>query len=208
MSGLRSATWDAVAAAYRWQEPLERRSLDALLRHLPVMAGGLVVDVGAGPGTVTRRLCATEPGTRVIAVEPARRMVAVGRYAGAPVVRGDVTALPLPDAVADAVTAGWVLQLLEPAARASAITECARILRPGGHLGLAVPAEVSGSLRRLVRGASLAALRVAGAGPGRGGPLTVPRDLDDALASASFRQVADVRTARGYWARVVVARLD
>lgn len=208
MSGLRSATWDAVAVAYRVQEPLERRSLDALVRHLPLAAGDLVVDVGAGPGTVTRRLRGTAPATRVLAVEPARRMIAVGRFAGARVIRGDVTALPLPDAVADAVTAGWVLHLLDAPARTAALAECARVLRPGGHLGLAVPGQVSGRLRRVVRGASLGAMRVVGVGRDGAGPLAVPHDLDEGLASAGFRQVAEVRTAGGYWARVVVARLD
>lgn len=196
------SSWDAVAAAYRWQEPLESRSLDALVRLLSVAPGDLVVDVGAGPGTLTRRLRAAGPN-RVVAVEPAVRMVGVGRFGGAGAVRGEATALPLPDAAVDIVTAGWLLHLLDPPARTAAVAECARVLRPGGRLGLVVPGEVTGTVRRVVRGVTRAAMGAVGAS----GPLSVPEDLDEALATAGLETVAEARTGRGYWARVVVARL-
>jgi SAM-dependent methyltransferase len=198
----RTVSWDAAAARYRWQEPLEATGLERLIHLLPVGRGGVVVDLGAGPGTLTRRLRAALPGRAVLAVERSSGMVAVGRYRGAPVVRGDVTALPLPAGSAAAVTAGWVLHVLEPTDRAAAVAECARVLRPGGHLGLVVPAAVRGPVRRLVRAATRAALRPAGSS----GVLAVPADLDGLPAAAGFETVADVTTGRGYWARVVVAR--
>ncbi|MGF1663994.1 MAG: class I SAM-dependent methyltransferase [Kineosporiaceae bacterium] len=198
----RSASWDAAAARYRWQEPLESTGLDRLIRLLPVPGDGVVLDLGAGPGTLTRRLRAALPGHAVLAVERSRAMVAVGRYGGAAVVRGDVTALPLPAGTAAAVTAAWVLHVLEPPERAAALAECARVLRPDGHLGLVVPAAVRDPVRRGVRAATRAALRRTGSS----GVLAVPRDLDGLLVAAGFEVVADVTTGRGYWARVMVAR--
>jgi ubiquinone/menaquinone biosynthesis C-methylase UbiE len=198
----RTVSWDAAAARYRWQEPLESTGLERLIRLLPVPQDGVVLDVGAGPGTLTRRLRVALPGLVVLAVERSRGMVAVGRYREAAVVRGDATALPLPAGSVVAVTAGWILHVLEPTERAAALAECARVLRPGGHLGLVVPAPIRGPVRRAVRAATRAALGLTG----RSGVLVAPPDLDELLAAAGFDTIADVTTGRGYWARVVVAR--
>jgi SAM-dependent methyltransferase len=93
----------------------------------------VAVDLAAGTGLFTREL----PGraARVIAVEPDPRMRAVlaNRSPEVDVREGWGEALPLPDASADAVFVSTAWHWLDPA---RAVPEIARVLRPGGRLGV------------------------------------------------------------------------
>ncbi|OLF16548.1 hypothetical protein BU204_15945 [Actinophytocola xanthii] len=76
-----------------------RHVIDRLVRGAGLGAGDLVIDFGAGPGTITAPLAGT--GARVIAVERDEAFVAVlrRRFADRPLVRvlpGDLRRLPLP----------------------------------------------------------------------------------------------------------------
>ncbi|MHB1491572.1 MAG: class I SAM-dependent methyltransferase, partial [Cellulomonas sp.] len=92
-----------------------------------------VVDVGAGTGKLTAALVA--PGRTVVAVDPDAQMLAAlrGRLPGVETRVGTGESLPLTDASADAVTFGQSWHWVDPT-RGSA--EAARVLRPGGVLGL------------------------------------------------------------------------
>ena len=94
---------------------------------------GLVVDVGAGTGKFTRTLVGH--ARSVTAVEPDAEMRA--RFTAAlPDVRvldGSGEAIPLDDGSADAVTFAQAWHWIDPARGAA---EVARVLRPGGVLGL------------------------------------------------------------------------
>lgn len=94
---------------------------------------GLVVDVGAGTGKFTRTLVGH--ARSVTAVEPDAEMRA--RFTAAlPDVRvldGSGEAIPLDDGSADAVTFAQAWHWVDPARGAA---EVARVLRPGGVLGL------------------------------------------------------------------------
>ena len=63
-----------------------------------------VVELGAGTGKLTRAVA--ELGTRVVAVEPDRRMLAVLRNLGLEGVEGSAETIPFGDGEADAVIAG------------------------------------------------------------------------------------------------------
>lgn len=92
-----------------------------------------VVDVGAGTGKLTAAL--VRPGREVIAVEPDAGMLAAleREVPGARAELGSGEALPLPDASVDAVVYGQAWHWVDvPVASA----EAARVLRPGGVLGL------------------------------------------------------------------------
>jgi SAM-dependent methyltransferase len=99
-----------------------------LLPHLE--AGHRLLDVGAGPGTITADL-ATIVG-EVVATEISEEAAAITR-AGAPGVDvrvADVHALPFADGEFDVVHAHQVLQHVADPARA--LREMARVCRPGG----------------------------------------------------------------------------
>lgn len=92
-----------------------------------------VADVGAGTGKLTRTL--VELGAEVVAVDPDPEMLAALRDAvrAVPTFTGTAERLPLPDASVDAVVLGQAWHWVEPIA---ASAEVARVLRPGGVLGL------------------------------------------------------------------------
>src|SRR6185437_16737943 len=92
-----------------------------------------ILDLAAGTGVVTRELIGR--AARVIAVEPDGRMRAV-LAAGCPeaeVLAGRGEDIPLPAASVDAVVISAAWHWLDPAL---AVPEIARVLRPGGRLGV------------------------------------------------------------------------
>lgn len=88
----------------------------------------LVLDVAGGTGIVGSRLHRT-----VVSVDRSAGMSAFAatRLPGR-VVLGDGTALPFADGSVDAVTAIWLLHLLDERNSARVVAEVARVLRPGG----------------------------------------------------------------------------
>lgn len=101
----------------------------ALLDFLPLRADATVVDVGAGTGKLTRVL--TRRYARVFAVEPLDGMRAILERVvpDAEVLAGRAETIPLPDASVDGVFAAQAFHWF---ANDVAITEFARVLRPGG----------------------------------------------------------------------------
>jgi len=93
----------------------------------------VAVDLAAGTGLFTRALLGRVP--RVIAVEPDPRMreVLARRSPGLDVRGGRGEAMPLPDASADAVFVSTAWHWLD---LPRAVPEIARVLRPGGRLGV------------------------------------------------------------------------
>jgi SAM-dependent methyltransferase len=92
-----------------------------------------VADVGAGTGKLTAILQAA--GHDVVAIDPDPQMLEAlsARYPRIPTLIGTGESLPLADASVDAVTFGQAWHWVDPPA---ASPEVARVLRPGGTLGL------------------------------------------------------------------------
>ncbi|GAA2184011.1 class I SAM-dependent methyltransferase [Brooklawnia cerclae] len=92
-----------------------------------------VADVGAGTGKLTRAVTAL--GHDVVAIDPDPQMLDVlGRVvAGVRAFVGSAESIPLPDASVDAVVLGQAWHWVEPV---TGSREVARVLRPGGVLGL------------------------------------------------------------------------
>jgi SAM-dependent methyltransferase len=109
-----------------------------------------VVDLGAGTGKLTGVLLAA--GHRVVAVEPLDELRAKLAEAlpGVRAVGGRAEAIPLPDASADAVVAAQAFHWFDPE---PALAEIARVLAPGGTLGVIwnVRDESQGWMRELTR---------------------------------------------------------
>lgn len=92
-----------------------------------------VLDLGAGTGKLTRTLVAA--GHAVIAVEPDAGMLEALRreVPAADARQGSAEAIPADDGALDAVTAAQAWHWFD---HERAAAECARVLRPGGVLGL------------------------------------------------------------------------
>src|SRR5271169_4443398 len=126
-------------------QALSRRFLSSLqhpIEWLNIPQGGIALDVGAGPGSITASLArAAGPDGLALGVDISEPMLAraVRAEAGPQVgfLRADAQRLPLRDQTVDAVVSIAVLQLVpDPAA---ALAEMARVLRAGGRLAVMVP---------------------------------------------------------------------
>ncbi len=126
----RSLSFGSAAAAYERGRPsYPPEAIDWLL---PAGARK-VLDLGAGTGKLTTRL--VERGLDVVAVDPIPEMLEVLR-ASLPETRallGTAEEIPLQDNSVDAVLVAQAWHWVDPE---RAIPEVARVLRPGGRLGL------------------------------------------------------------------------
>jgi ubiquinone/menaquinone biosynthesis C-methylase UbiE len=126
----RAASFARVADAYERARP--GYPADAVLW----LAGETpcdVVDLGAGTGKLTRSLAAL--GHHVVAVEPVAEMLDQLRTAvpGATAVLGSAESMPLPDGSVDVVACAQAFHWFDQEA---ALSEIARVLRPGGRIAL------------------------------------------------------------------------
>lgn len=110
------------------------------LRHARIDPGDTVLDVGCGGGidSVIAGNC-TGPTGRVIALdflpEMLKRTASAAKVAGlenVEVLKGEMESIPLPDASVDYVISNGVVNLSPRKARV--VSECARVLRPGGGI--------------------------------------------------------------------------
>ena len=90
-----------------------------------------VLEVGCGRGELAERI-SRELGARVAAVDQSERMVELARARGVEAIVGDVQDVPFPDASFDCAVAAWMLYHARDLDRA--LSELARVLRPGGRL--------------------------------------------------------------------------
>jgi SAM-dependent methyltransferase len=127
----------------RFQEPHFRSNYDTVHERLKIGNGTRLLDVGCGSGGAA--LLASERGARVAgldaapdAIEVARERVPEGDFRV-----GDMGHLPWPDHAFDAVTSFNAFQFARnPTAT---LAEAARVLAPGGKVGMVIwaPREVS-----------------------------------------------------------------
>ena len=121
-------------------EDCDERLLPAITSRVP-LAGKRVIEVGAGTGRVTRML--VEAGADVRAFDRAAPMLEVAREQ-LPSVSFEVAnarSLPVPDACADVVVAGWVFGHLRKwmpegweAEVGACLAEATRVLAAGGRI--------------------------------------------------------------------------
>ena len=123
----RAGSFGAAAEVYDRSRP--SYPVDAVRWALPADARR-VLDLGAGTGKLTAVL--VDLGLDVVAVEPSAEMRA-RIPARAQVLGGSAERIPLPDASVDAVLAAQAFHWFDLDV---ALPEIARVLRPGGTLGV------------------------------------------------------------------------
>lgn len=195
LSGTGSAIYDGLLrAGFALRERVRPHTGQGVLAFLDVpqrlgtTAGSAVLDVGSGPGNITRGIGRSlgESGFVVgIDVSPAMLERAVSSTTASNVVyaRADASELPFRDATMDAVSCSACLQLLpDPFA---AIGEMRRVLRPGGRIALTAPGGMTGVLGKVTDAL------------GRAGDVHLfePGALRQALQERGFSEINDRSTA-------------
>ena len=130
----RSLSFGSQAAAYERGRPsYPPEAVDWLLAPTDTWVARDVLDLGAGTGKLTTRL--VERGLQVIAVDPIAEMLEMLRTAlpDTPALLGSAEQIPLPDNAVDAVLVAQAWHWFD---QEQAVAEIARVLRPGGRLGV------------------------------------------------------------------------
>jgi demethylmenaquinone methyltransferase/2-methoxy-6-polyprenyl-1,4-benzoquinol methylase len=91
-----------------------------------------VLDIAAGTGSITRLL--QEKRAKVVSLDQSLQMLGHAVDRGATGVIATAESLPFPDASFDAVTFGYLLRYVHNIEEC--MTEIARVLRPGGGVGM------------------------------------------------------------------------
>ena len=138
------ATWNAHAARYFSQERLEARAISAALRLAEPGSSDGLVDLATGTGAVLRALAQRRPrpATAVGVDRSANMLSRVGALPeGWRTVQGDAGRVPLPGGETDVVVCSYLLHLLTPDERQTALAEALRLLgsTPGGRLVVVTP---------------------------------------------------------------------
>jgi SAM-dependent methyltransferase len=189
-----AAGWDARSDPYdAFWAPITVRAADAVLDAAGVHAGRRgtrLLDVGCGTGHVSAR--AASLGAVVTGVDVAPSMVAAASalVPEASFVVGSAEALPFDAGAFDAVVANFVL--LHVGRQEVALAEMARVLRPGGGLGVTMWDEGAANALHAVL---LAAVAEVGVTPPAdlppGPPAFYPDEAFSGLvATAGFASVA------------------
>jgi ubiquinone/menaquinone biosynthesis C-methylase UbiE len=116
-------------------KPLDRQLLDRFAESLP--PGGLVCDIGTGPGHIARYL--HDRGVRVCGIDFSAQLVERARRlnAGIDFHQGNIFDMDFPDATFAGITGLYALVNIPRSDTARALQELRRVLKPGGLLLLA-----------------------------------------------------------------------
>lgn len=110
----------------------------------PIRPGARLLDIGAASGLAVARLRRLGWDAQGIDVDAAS--VAVAQAAGLPVAQGDLQSQQYPDGYFSLVTMSHVIEHVHDPA--GLMTECARILEPGGEVSIVTPNAESWMHRR------------------------------------------------------------
>lgn len=189
-----ASTYDSFMG--RYSMPLAELFADAT----GVSAGATAVDVGCGPGALTRVLTARLGARAVYACDPSPsfRDACAARHPGAVVELGRAEAIPFGDDVVDHALAQLVLHFVTEPGRAAA--EMARVVRPGGTVAACVWDFAEGM--QMLRAFWDAALSIDLGAPdeARTLPFGRPGEIAELFAAAHLQEVTEstLRVASSY----------
>ena len=200
--------YDLVAPLY----PISSRLFHAhahakTLEMLNIRNGSSVLEVAMGSGEMFQRLVRANPGGQTIGVDFSANMSAQSQarirqaHAGvdAHCPCTDARQLPFRDASFDALVCCYLFELLSEDHMLEAMDEMARVLKPGGRLGLILVAQTASSFNLLYKFCTM----VAPAFWGR----QVSSEMPDLLQSRDFEIETATKIRQLYFhSRILIAK--
>ena len=184
--------FSAAAEQYdRFMGRYTRTLAPALASAAEVREGMRVVDVGCGPGGLTRALAGVVGEPNVAAIDPAPQFVAAcrDRHPAADVRQGAAEELPWADGAFDAALSCLVIAFMADPDRG--VREMARVTRPGGTVA-ACMWDVPGGGMTMLSTFWSAVRQVRGDVPGEAGlPGAAQGDIADRFRRAGLHDVED-----------------
>lgn len=116
--------------------PLESSLVSHFARQVQATGCGRVLDLGCGPGLLTRHLAALGLSTIGVDVSPEMLLMAHSHNPGMEFIEASVTELPVADGHAGGVFCWYVMHHVPEDALDQMFAQIARVLRPGGRLML------------------------------------------------------------------------
>jgi ubiquinone/menaquinone biosynthesis C-methylase UbiE len=157
---LKAAGTDRLAPYYDLMARIgmrERHIKGRVIEQAQLVAGGRMLDLGCGTGTLVLMAWRRHPDATVIGLDGDPTILAIARrkarQAGIPAQldEGMAYALPYEDGSFDAVVSTLTFHHLTPDQQQRALSEVQRVLRPGARLVIADLAEPHNHLMRLLR---------------------------------------------------------
>lgn len=149
--------FDGIAARYDFVNRVISLGIDQSWRRKTVQAlelteGARALDLATGTGDLALLIAGAVPGSRVVGLDPSLKMLDIAREKVAAaglterveLVAGDAETLPFEDATFDGVSIAFGIRNVPN--RARALSEMARVTKPGGRLAVLELSEPRGGI--------------------------------------------------------------